>query len=310
MSEQNKKITVIGLGGVGGYIGAMLADVNDQVTFVVRGERKLSLEKNGLRLHSDFSGDKTVYAGRLVESCREVTDIQDIVFLCVKAYSLESVCKEMLHCIDEHTVVVPVMNGADTADRVRKYLSQGIVIDSVIYITSFYEKDYSIRQLGNYAKILIGAGEDQKEALQSVYMCMKHAGMDCRIPEDIRAAVWEKYIFNCGYNVLTSYYMEMVETLQKSQVKSGEFRILMEEALSVAEKKGIRIRENYIEEEYQRFMNLDAGSTSSMKRDLESGRPSELETFSGYLTREAERLQIPVPVSDRMYREIRNRIGR
>lgn len=62
-----------------------------------------------------------------------------------------------------------------------------------------------------------------------------------------------------------------------------------------------------MESEFARFMGLDAGSTSSMKRDLEAGRKSELETFSGYLVAEAHRLGVEVPLSEKMYRELVNR---
>ncbi|MFR7444642.1 MAG: ketopantoate reductase family protein [Sellimonas intestinalis] len=40
-------------------------------------------------------------------------------FLCVKTYALEDVCQTLGSCVDDHTTIVPVMNGADTAQRVR-----------------------------------------------------------------------------------------------------------------------------------------------------------------------------------------------
>ena len=43
----SKKITVAGIGGVGGYLAGM-ADTYDEVSFIARGERKKSLEENGL----------------------------------------------------------------------------------------------------------------------------------------------------------------------------------------------------------------------------------------------------------------------
>ena len=48
----SKKITVAGIGGVGGYLAGMLADTYDEVSFIARGERKKSLKENGLVLHS------------------------------------------------------------------------------------------------------------------------------------------------------------------------------------------------------------------------------------------------------------------
>lgn len=308
--DRDVKITVVGIGGVGGYLSGMLAKTYRKVTLVARGERKKSLETEGIRLHSEYNGEITVSPYDVVEKGTQITEVQDLVFLCVKNYSLEEVCKDLRDCVDEHTIVVPVMNGADTAERTRRFLEKGNVVDAVIYITSFFREDYSIAQIGQYAKIQIGkkeSDETSQEAVKKAWECMQEAGIDCRISEDIQAAVWEKYIFNCGYNVLTSYYMEMVETMQQSEVKCRELRTLMEEAHAVAMAKKIRIREGYVESEFARFMGLDAGSTSSMKRDLEAGRKSELETFSGYLVAEAHRLGVEVPLSEKMYRELVNR---
>lgn len=45
--KRDVKIAVIGLGGVGGYIGAALADTYENVSFAARGGRKESLEEKG-----------------------------------------------------------------------------------------------------------------------------------------------------------------------------------------------------------------------------------------------------------------------
>ena len=306
--EKNVKITVVGIGGVGGYISGMLAKTYENVTLVARGARKKSLEKEGICLHSQYNGEITAKAKRVVESGREIEEIQDFIFLCVKNYSLEEVCRDLQNCIDSHTVILPIMNGADTAERTKNFLKNGIVGESVIYITAFFNEDYSITQIGNYAKILVGktqADAEETEGIRQVCRCLLEAGMDCRYVVDSQAAVWEKYIFNCAYNVLTAYYMEMTDSLHTSEKKCREFMELLKEAYAVAMAKGISIREGYTESEYGRFMKLDKGSTSSLKRDMEAGRKSELETFSGYLMKEAERLQVPVPRSEKMYKKLK-----
>ena len=108
--EKNVKITVVGIGGVGGYISGMLAKTYENVTLVARGARKKSLEKEGICLHSQYNGEITAKAKRVVESGREIEEIQDFIFLCVKNYSLEEVCRDLQNCIDSHTVILPIMN--------------------------------------------------------------------------------------------------------------------------------------------------------------------------------------------------------
>ena len=90
----DKKITVLGLGGVGGYVGALLADTYPHVTFIARGERGKSIREKGLVLHSDYRGERTVRPERVVETA-ESLETQDYIFICVKNYSLEEACRSL-----------------------------------------------------------------------------------------------------------------------------------------------------------------------------------------------------------------------
>ena len=61
MSLFENKNCVVGLGGVGGYIGALLADTYPHVSFVARGARKKAIDEHGLILHSDYRGERIVH---------------------------------------------------------------------------------------------------------------------------------------------------------------------------------------------------------------------------------------------------------
>ena len=304
--QTDSKITIVGIGGVGGYLSGMLCRTFSQVTLIARGERGKSIEKGGVILHSEYNGEIHAVPHRVVHSAEEIREIQDIIFLCVKNYSLEDVCRDLRHCVDAHTIIVPVMNGADTGKRTKAFLGKGRVSDCVIYITSFLNPDFSVTQLGQYARLVLGSREDA-EAAREAGKYLAAAGIDCEVYEDADQAVWEKYIFNCAYNVETAYYNANVEDLQTDEKRREELRTLLGEACSVAAAKHIHIRENYQEEEYERFLHLSEGSTSSLKRDMEAGKTSEIETFGGYLVEEAQRLNIPIPLSEKIYRELRCR---
>lgn len=85
-----KKIAVVGIGGVGGYLAAMLGRVCPHLTLVARGARKDHILKNGLTLHSDYKGEIHVMPENVVTA--EELKEQDYIFVCVKNYSLEQVC--------------------------------------------------------------------------------------------------------------------------------------------------------------------------------------------------------------------------
>ena len=111
------KIAVIGAGGVGGFVSAMLASHLPDVTVVARGDRGKAIEERGLILHSDYKGEITAHPA-VVPSVPDLGD-QDVIFICVKNYSLNQVLDELKHgkagdpVVRDGTVLVPVVNGVD-----------------------------------------------------------------------------------------------------------------------------------------------------------------------------------------------------
>ena len=109
MNQENlkdKRIAVVGAGGVGGYLGAMLARTYGHVTLVVRGRRMESIRENGLVLHSDYKGEIAARPERAVPI--DQMGEQDIIFVCVKNYSLEEACRDIQDFVTEDTIIVPV----------------------------------------------------------------------------------------------------------------------------------------------------------------------------------------------------------
>ena len=305
---KNQKIAVVGIGGVGGYLAGMLIKAFPHVTLVARGGRKQAIEKNGLILHSDYHGEIAVRPERVAASCGELGH-QDYIFICVKNYSLEEVCRELAGCVDEETVVIPVMNGADPGERTRRLLGKGVVVDSLIYIVAFANADDSITQQGEFANLRIGirnADAREKRCVDEVAELLDYAGIDSKTAEDIEREIWRKYILNCAYNVESAYYDNTIGQLRSDPVKAAEYEALVREAFEVAKAKGVQVTQEHVDAILHRFYyELAENATSSLQRDIRAGRQAELDTFGGYLVREAKRLGIQVPVSERMYEGLR-----
>lgn len=306
---KDKKIAVVGIGGVGGYMAGMLAKAFPHVTLVARGGRGESIRKNGVVLHSDYHGEIVARPKKVVSSCRELGR-QDYIFVCVKNYSLEEVCGELADTVDEATVVIPVMNGADPGERTRRLLGKGTVVDSLTYIVSFANADYSITQQGEFANFRIGimnADERERQCIDEVAQILETAGIDSKIAEDIEREIWRKYILNCAYNVESAYYDNTIGQLRSDPVKAAEYEALVKEAYLVAKAKGVKVTQGHVDAIIHRFYyELAEDATSSLQRDIWNGKQTELDTFGGYLVREARRLGIDVPVSERMYEGLKN----
>lgn len=299
----NKRIAVVGIGGVGGYLAGMLGRVCTHLTMAVRGGRREAVLKNGLVLHSDYKGEITVRPEHAVP-VSEMGE-QDYIFVCVKNYSLEEVCREMEHAVTEDTVIIPVMNGVDPGERIRSLLGRGTVVDSLIYIVAFANDDYSITQQGDFANLRIGiknADETQQRKVSEVSAILEGADIDHQAAEDIEVEIWRKYILNCAYNTESAYYDNAIGQLRSNPEKAKEYEALVGEAYKVALAKGVGVKQEHVDAILHRFYyELAEDATSSLQRDIREGKQAEVDTFSGYIVQEAHRLGIKAPVTEKMY---------
>ena len=311
-----KKICVVGLGGVGGFIGGALAHQYQNVYFYVRGGRLAAIRDHGLRVSSNTMGDFTAYPRLASDDASEI-GVMDVVILSVKHFSLEQVCREIQPLIGPDTVVIPLLNGANTADKVRAYLGgRGFVADALIYIITESNADYSIRHTSPYANIHIGVQQTDvnqidptlEKRLEEIQTLLVDAGITCKLEEDIEAAVWRKYILNCAYNVITAYYSANTADLRNNPQAIDEFRAMLEEGCLVARAKGIRIVPNLEEQLLTHVLTKqDPASTSSLNRDFLAGKDNELEIFSGELLAMAAEVGLRLPMTQRFYKELSQR---
>ena len=138
---------------------------------------------------------------------------------------------------------------------------------------------------------------DRVLTLQSI---LKNAGFTAVIPENIQIALWTKLM---GISALAS-----IESITRSssaiwrdipQVKSMWVQS-MEETRRVAESLGVLIPYKEIEERVER-LDRGRGGTTSLYKDIITGRPSEIEHQLGDIIRIAEQNQIMIPVNSFIY---------
>ena len=305
---RNKNVCVVGLGGVGGYLGCMLAHHYDNIYFFARGKRLASIKKNGLKLYSDAFGEFTAYPAMASNNPEEI-GVMDYIILSVKNFSLEQVCAEISPMIDEHTVIIPLLNGVGVSSNIRNLIGKGHVLDGLIYITSGADKDFSIHHTSSYGIVHIGferQNQYDENILSEVQKLLAGANITCVIENDIETAIWTKYILNCAYNVVTAYYKATTGDIRKHEIALMQLKTLLEEACSVARSLKVNIASDLEEVHFKHILqNQSESATSSLNRDIISGRQNELETFSGQLLKSASSCGLKIPMTEFFYEELK-----
>lgn len=306
MDLTNKKICIAGLGGVGGYLGAALAKKYSNVYFYTRGERLLHIREHGLTIKSKTLGSYTVHP-KGASDCAGDFGEMDLIFICTKNYSLSQICEELKPAVGETTLVLPVMNGTTAGDYIRSAFEKGIFLDGLIYINATAMADYSVEDISALPKVQVGDIRHENEGFaEEVAELLKGAGIYAAAEQDMEAAIWTKFIQNCAFNVATAYYLTNAQGITSSPERLLEYKALLEEGARTARALGIKIADDLEDKFYEQlFTRISPEGTSSLKIDMEAGRPNELETFSGALLKTGEQLGLSLPVSRRFYEGMR-----
>ena len=130
------KYLIAGTGGVGGSIAGFLSLAGKDVTCIARGAHLQSIQTNGLKLKSDLKGEHTLQIK--ATTAEEFKGKADVIFVCVKGYSVDSITELIKRASHEKTVVIPILNVYGTGPRIQRLVPGVTVLDGCIYIAPFH----------------------------------------------------------------------------------------------------------------------------------------------------------------------------
>ena len=124
------KYLIAGTGGVGGSIAAFLSLAGKDVTCIARGEHLTAIREHGLRLHSDLKGEHTLPVKAY--TAEEYNGSADVIFVCVKGYSVDSITDLIKRVSHKDTIVIPILNVYGTGPRIQRLVPGVTVLDGCI----------------------------------------------------------------------------------------------------------------------------------------------------------------------------------
>lgn len=302
------KIAVMGVGGVGGYLGGKLAAAyaekgSYEVFFIARGDHLRVIEEKGLRLVTPV-GEYRVKPSLATDRPADLGRLDLIVFT-VKGYSLEKAADALAHSVGAETVVLPLLNGVDIVDRLKGRLPGGILLDGTIYISSVLEGPGVVRQVSPSAQLVFGPRDGNTEPLRYLEELFRGAGINTELTGRPLEAIWTKYIFICPAAGLTSLLKKSFGEILADPDDRDFLRGLIVETESIARAKGINLPSGIVEETMEKFERFPAATRTSMQLDYERGGETEIEVMSGYIVRMGRELKIQTPLHERVYKALR-----
>ena len=302
-----KKIVIVGLGGVGGYFGGLLArhyakNPEIEIYFVARGEHLKKVQQNGLTVITE-TGTFVVKPTLATENVHEI-GIADYVIVTTKSYDLDATILQIKPCVGPDTVILPLLNGADISSRIRVILPGIEVWNGCTYIVARLNEPGVVESSGNLHVLNFGYENQTNDRLLYFEKLLKDAGIDATFHINIKSVIWKKFFFISSTASLTSYFDVSFGALLTDPVRKTTLLNILEELLLVANAEGAEINRNVIDKTIHQLEKLPFETTSSMHSDFQAGRNTELQTLTGIVIDLGKKHGIATPTYEMVFKKL------
>ena len=294
-----KKTAIVGMGALGLLYGNQIQEGlgKDAVSFIVDKDRFERYKDKKFTI----CGEEKNFNIELSDSASPA----DLVIVAVKYNSLEAALDTMKNVIDEHTVIMSVMNGITSEEIIGKRYG----MENIIYTVAQGMDAMRFGDALNYTKmgelrIGVKAGADNTNLMKVVEL-FDAVKMPYTIDEDIIYRMWGKFMLNVGINQTCMMY----ETTYSGALSEGEANDTligaMNEVIEISHAEGVNLTENDLNYYIDILKTLSPDGVPSMRQDGMAKRKTEVDMFAGTVIEIAKKHGIAVPINERIYETVK-----
>ena len=292
---------VVGAGATGGVIAAYLHRAGKEVSIIAREKSKEVINEKGIKVLTPHDNpyadnarpvfpnhDVVVYPPQedIVEKVKAYSEDEyqtppDVVFVCVKDYSLHEVIPFLDRVCDSHTLVIPIQNALTAGERLQKALSKKpMVATGVAYVAVMRVEPGVIKQKLNFYTIVFGRVDNGEPTPVMKQVCedLIESGIDGMLTNNPLQAGLRKFFrvsicsgLMCAFNVNAGELVASPEC-RRLFVQMGK------ELLQIAEAIGAPFEDNPLIEAIVACWECMPDYRTSMKLDYDNGKDPEYQT--------------------------------
>ena len=293
-----RKVAILGAGAVGSYvIWGLSGKEGIELGIIADGERAARLVKKGCVING------TEYRPQ-VWSPDEAGDI-DLLVVALKYGALEGAIESIKIVSSDNTVIMSLMNGVDSEEIISTKIDKSHIIYSLIKVASHREgKEYVFNP---ETTIGIIYGEEtapfESERVAAIRDLFDGTGLNYRVTEHIKEEIWSKYRLNICNNLPQAIIGAGVGCYTDSEHMKAISAGLRKEVETVALAKGIDM--SRCADNSSRGSAVPPTARYSTLQDIDAGRHTEIDMFSGAMMRMGKELGIDTPYNEYTYHIIK-----
>lgn len=287
-------VAILGPGAVGGSLAVHLSTAGVRTVCIARRDLVGVLALSGISLEVD-GGEPLVARPEVRE---ELAEPVDILVIAVKAHQLDEALQQIYPAAVEDAVVVPLLNGLEHMDVLRERFGPRVAAGSISRFEAYRVGRIQIIQTTASALITIGSSEVPLDVLDETAALLDRGAFDVLVGRNEKQVLWDKAARLAVLAAATSLSQLPVGALLDDRVWRSRLEEALAEACAIAAADGVTLLPST---QWAIIGEMNYDLTTSTARDLEAGRPSELDAIAGSVVRAGERLGVRCPVLSELY---------
>jgi 2-dehydropantoate 2-reductase len=290
------RVAVMGSGGLGGYFGALLFRGGTDVSFIARGAHLEAMQRDGLRIDGGPDPFHLEHI-RATDNPEEIGPV-DLVMVCVKLWDTEAALEELRPLVGADTALVSFQNGVLKDSYLRAAYDESRLLGGVAYVATTVSSPGVITRTGPLQRLIVGEFDGRRSArVEAFHAAALAGGIDAEVSDDIRRAIWEKFVFLVGLSATTTTMRVPIGPIRENPRSRALLLDLMREVVAVGRAHGVPLPEDYAEQRLAFADGVSAEMTSSMHHDLERGGRLEVRWLSGGVVELGKEVGIETPLN-------------
>jgi 2-dehydropantoate 2-reductase len=254
------------------------------------------MRTEGLRVESPL-GDMYLPRVNVTDDPADI-GVVDIVWLSVKLWDMETAIRSMRPLMGSDTGVISFQNGVQKDEILREAFGDRAVMGGVAYIATNIDRPGVIKHTGTMQRLIFGEYDGRRSArAASLLEVSVRGGINAELSDDIRRAIWEKFVFLVALSGSTTTMRETIGPIRSNPRSRRFLSELMRETVAVGRALGVALPADFAEQRLAFVDGLPDQMTSSMHHDLKAGKRLEVSWLSGGVARLGEQTGVPTPMN-------------
>ena len=289
--KEIKHVLICGIGAIGSIYA-------DKISRYDNENLKILVDKSRLEKYSKspkiFNGKELKLSYILPEN----TDFKaDLIIIATKYDGLNEAINNIKNFVKDDTIILSLLNGVTSETLIAQKYGAKHIVHSYFVGHSAMRNGNNITFDGR-GDIVFGVlnpeitDKNDENILKNYF---DKVGIDYKMPDDIRHAMWLKFMLNVSSNQVSAILHKTFGQMQKSPKIRKLLENIMLEVVEIAKAKGVKNTQTMIDEAFKSFDKMIPEGKTSMLQDIEAGRKTEVEIFAGTVIKMGEEYNIPTP---------------